>query len=437
MTRTAMLATGAALLTACAAFATAPVVSNVRMTQRTNSRMVDILYDLDGEAAIVTLGIETNGVPIPDSAVTHIYGDVCRVVQTGANRSIVWNAGADWPENQTAQAKARITAWSTNAPPQYMVIDLENKSASSYPVFYYPSEAAIPGGITNRIYKTYRLAMRYIPPTSGAGFYMGSPIEELGRNTSARENQKQTYLTKGYYIGVYEVTQQQWYQVMYEVQAWPSKWSNVDYRATRPAEQVSYYRVRENALSNTPITPHWPATNSVGEFSFMGKLRAKTGNEGLDLPTEAQWEYACRAGTTGALHDGTVNIASETVDASLAQLGRYAYNGGRPNGTGTPVVSCATNEATAEVGSYIPNAWGLYDMHGNVFEWCLDGFDTTNPQLPGGTDPVGVPVDTARIRRSGSWAHPAKDNRSALRSYGGPHYETEGDTGFRLTRTLQ
>jgi formylglycine-generating enzyme required for sulfatase activity len=174
----------------------------------------------------------------------------------------------------------------------------------------------------------------------------------------------------------------------------------------------------------------------VDDGSFLGRLRAKTGLT-FDLPTEAQWEYACRAGTTGALHDGTVNIASETVDASLAQLGRYAYNGGRPNGTGTPVVSCATNEATAEVGSYIPNAWGLYDMHGNVFEWCLDGFDTTNPQLPGGTDPVGVPVDTARIRRSGSWAHPAKDNRSALRSYGGPHYETEGDTGFRLTRTLQ
>ena len=437
MNRTAMLMTGVALLTAGVAFATAPTVSNVRMEQRANSRMVDILYDLDGEAAIVTLGIETNGVPIPDSAVTHIFGDVSKVVQTGPNRSIVWNAGVDWPENVTPHAKARVTAWSTNTPPQYMVIDLENKSASSYPVFYYPSEAAIPDGITNRVYKTYRLAMRYIPPTSGVGFYMGSPVGELGRNATARENQKLTYLTKGYYVGVYEVTQQQWYQVMSEVQEWPSLWSNVDYRATRPVERVSYFRIRENAVSNSSISPHWPATNSVGASSFMGKLRAKTGIEWLDLPTEAQWEYACRAGTAGALHDGTVNITSETVDANLAQLGRYAYNGGRIGGTGTPGVSCTTSNATAEAGSFTPNAWGLYDMHGNVFEWCLDGFDIANPQLPGGTDPVGVTVDSARTRRSGSWSHPAKDNRSALRSYGSPSYEADGDTGFRVVRTLQ
>jgi hypothetical protein len=88
------------------------------MTQRAGSRVVDITYDLAGEAAIVTLGIETNGVAIPDAVVTRLSSDVSVVVQPGAGRSIVWNAGADWPENVTGSAKARVTAWSTNAPPR-------------------------------------------------------------------------------------------------------------------------------------------------------------------------------------------------------------------------------------------------------------------------------------------------------------------------------
>ena len=86
------------------------------MTQRDNSRTVDIGYTLAGEAAIITLSIETNGVALPDSAVTTLAGDVCKVVEPGP-RSIVWNAGADWPENVTENAKARVTAWLTNAPP--------------------------------------------------------------------------------------------------------------------------------------------------------------------------------------------------------------------------------------------------------------------------------------------------------------------------------
>ncbi|MDD2600876.1 MAG: hypothetical protein PHO37_16910 [Kiritimatiellae bacterium] len=80
-------------------------------------------YKLAGEAAIVTLGIETNGVAIPDSAVTLLSGDVCKKVEVGSG-SITWNAGVDWPENLTVVAKAKVTAWSVDAPPQVMVIDL-------------------------------------------------------------------------------------------------------------------------------------------------------------------------------------------------------------------------------------------------------------------------------------------------------------------------
>jgi hypothetical protein len=118
ITKTAAAVAAAVTMGAGAAYAV-PQVTNVRMAQRAGTRVVDVLYDLAGEAAIVTLGIETNGVAIPDSAVTRLSGDVSVVIQPGTDRHIVWNAGADWPENVTETAKARVTAWSVDAPPLY------------------------------------------------------------------------------------------------------------------------------------------------------------------------------------------------------------------------------------------------------------------------------------------------------------------------------
>jgi formylglycine-generating enzyme required for sulfatase activity len=132
-----------------------------------------------------------------------------------------------------------------------------------------------------------------------------------------------------------------------------------------------------------------------------------------------------------------MNITNLNSDANLDRLGRYAYNGGYIGGTTPPPSDCTTDNATAAVGSYVPNAWGLYDMHGNVFEWCLDWMPSTGQTLPGGTDPKGAASGVGRVRRSGSAIHPAKDNRTALRSYGDPVYRTVGDTGFRIIRTLQ
>jgi len=408
------------------------VVSGVTMTQRENTRTVDIGYTLAGEDAIITLAVETNGVAIPDSAVTRLSGDVCRVVQTGA-RSIVWNAGADWPEHAVTNARARVTAWSTNAPPLYCAVDVTGGPATnSYPVYYYVSAEGVPGGVTNELYKTLRILMRRIGPTGGEGFTMGSPVNETGR-TAAREAQVQAVLTKGYYAGVYEVTQGQWYQVMGDTaQAWPSKWSNNDYKLTRPVEQVSYYDIRENINNTDDAAVGWPTNDAVTAGSFMGRLRSKTGLAGFDLPTDAQWEYACRAGTTGALNDGTVNITNSNSDARLDLLGRYQYNGGKINGTTDPAPDCTTANATAAVGTYAPNAWGLYDMHGNVWEWCLDWFADA---MEGGDDPDGAVSGSLRVRRGGSWYSTASACRSAYRDYVDPSLRSI-NFGFRLVRTL-
>ena len=305
-------------------------------------------------------------------------------------------------------------------------------SAQSYPVYYYTSAEGVPGGVTNDLYKTVLILMRRIGPTGGEGFLMGSPVNETGR-TAAREAQVRAWLTKGYYAGVYEVTQGQWYQVMGDTaQAWPSKWSNNDYKLTRPVEQVSYYDIRENINNTDDAAADWPANDAVTAGSFMGRLRSKTGLAGFDLPTDAQWEYACRAGTTGALNDGTVNITNSNSDARLDLLGRYQYNGGKINGTTDPAPDCTTANATAAVGTYAPNAWGLYDMHGNVWEWCLDWFADA---MEGGDDPDGADSGSYRVLRGGRWYSPASGCRSAVRGINAPSYRSN-DIGFRLVRTL-
>ncbi len=431
MTNTVAALAAAVTMGAGAAYAV-PQVTNVRMAQRAGTRVVDVLYDLAGEAAIVTLGIETNGVAIPDSAVTRLSGDVSVVIQPGTDRHIVWNAGADWPENVTETAKARVTAWSVDAPPLYCAVDVTGgPSAQSYPVYYYASAEGVPGGVTNDFYKTVLILMRRIGPTGGEGFLMGSPVNETGR-TPAREAQVRTWLTKGYYAGLYEVTQGQWQQVMGDVRSWPSTWNNNDYKLTRPVEMVSYYEIRENINNTDDTAVGWPANDAVTAGSFMGRLRAKTGLAGFDLPTDAQWEYACRAGTTGALNDGTVNITNSNSDARLDLLGRYLYNGGKINGSADPAPDCTTANATAAVGSYTPNAWGLYDMHGNVFEWGLDWFADT---MEGGEDPDGANSGPNRVVRGGGWDRIASNGRSAYRHNNSPT-DRGRNLGFRLFRTL-
>ncbi|MDD2456579.1 MAG: SUMF1/EgtB/PvdO family nonheme iron enzyme, partial [Kiritimatiellae bacterium] len=175
------------------------------------------------------------------------------------HQSPVTGKGADWPEHEVENARERVTAWSVDAPPLYCAVDITaGSSAQAYPVCYYTSAEGVPGGVTNELYKTLRILMRRIGPTGGEGFTMGSPVNETGR-TAAREAQVQAVLTKGYYAGVYEVTQGQWYQVMGDTaQAWPSKWSNNDYKLTRPVEQVSYYDIRENINNTDDAAVGWP-----------------------------------------------------------------------------------------------------------------------------------------------------------------------------------
>ena len=273
----------------------------------------------------------------------------------------------------------------------YMVVDLKGGTdATNYPVSYLVDEPK--SGWTDE-YKTDKLELRRIE--SGT-FIMGSPEDEKGHGDS--ETQHKVMLSKAFYIGVFEVTQRQWELVMGKR---PSYFTNATYYATLPVEQVPYSGIRGSGDG-----ANWPANSSVDAASFMGKMRARTGNA-FDLPTEAQWEYACRAGTTGAY----------SGKCDLDKLAWYKDN---------------ASDKTHPVGQKKANAWGLYDMHGNGWEWCLDWSGT----YPGTvTDPLGAASGFNRVLRGGRWGSSASGCRSASRSVHFP-YDRSGGVGFRAASTL-
>jgi len=413
MTNRAALVAVTVFMTVGAAYAV-PLVGNVVMKQRAFSRIVDITYDLD-EAAIVTLGIETNDVAIPDAAVTRLSGDVCKKVEAGSG-SIVWNAGADWPENLTQFAKAKVTAWSVDAPPQVMVIDLTGgASADNYPVYYYVSTAALPyGGVSNAVYKSSHLVMSKV----AAGTF---PMGEGAPVTVT--------LTQDFYAGVFQVTQDQWANIMGSGRK--AYFTDVSSKAFRPMESVSYDDIRGTAAQGGG---GWPTNGNVYAESFMGRLRTKAGLSGFDLPTDAQWEYACRAGTDTCFNDddADANVTGTNGTGTnewLDALGRYDFNSGFIDGVSAK--DCGPTYGTAIVGSYAPNDWGLYDMHGNVYEWCLDWRGT----LVADTDPKGAESGLHRVGRGGGWYNPASDCRSAHRGSYMPS-RIYNYFGFRLVRTI-
>jgi formylglycine-generating enzyme required for sulfatase activity len=424
-----------------------PAVANVIFQQRSDSGLVDIWYDLLDQAAIITLSIETNGVALPNSRVTRLTGDVSTVIQPSTGLHIVWDAAKDWPENRETAVSARITAWTSDDPPPYMVVDLtRGKSGTAFPVTYYPEDGLPYGGVTNELYKTVLLVLRRVPAGS---FTMGSPATEVGHSYMPfREVAHRVTLTKDFYIGIYEVTQTQWYQVMNGNM--PAYYNGPACRDMRPVENRSYFLIRESHENGLAVSPNWPSSYDVGTNSFMGRLSAYTGSLDFDLPTDAQWEYACRAGTANALNIlGGIDITNMLSDASLAQAGRYKYNGGYVWNSGVltnaevvfGVANVPDAYATAKVGCYLPNAWGLYDMHGNVYEWVLDWILPNDKNL--GTDPVTDPAgydnagsDTpGRVVRGGHYGADAWVCRSALRTFAAPT-SAASSIGFRVVRRL-
>ena len=397
----------AMLLVTTAALAGAPVIQNssVTMTQSASSREVTIAYTLDEEPAIVTVDIRTNNVSIGGENLQYFRGDVNKVVQTGA-RTMTWRPDKAWPGHHIESGvTAVVTAWATNTPPNYMVVSL----VASKTVRFYADAGSIPGGVTNDLYKTDMLVMRKCP-AANVEWRMGSPTTETGR-IAARETPHLVTLKDDYYIGVYPVTQRQ-YELIWGVR--PSYHSlDADY-ATRPVESVKYVQWRGSRYI-------WPDSGHDVDLQYTatGKLRTLTGIA-FDLPTEAQWEFACRAGCGAALYSGKELEAATGTSANVGELARYNGNAGEDSAT------CKADEGgTAKVGSYEPNDWGIYDMLGNVWELCLDWYQ----EGPTGYDvETGPATGTTRVRRGGSYLNGASTCRAAFRSNIAPDNDNEKHT---------
>lgn len=236
----------------------------------------------------------------------------------------------------------------------------------------------------------------WCPP---GAFTMGSPPDEPGRR--ADEAQVRVTLTKGFWMGKYEVTQAQWKRIMGDIPGKLIAGEGDDF----PVYWISFITAEEYCRKLTE------QARTRGELPSDWKFA---------LPTEAQWEYACRAGTTTAFSCGN------TLTNKQAVIGK-PYDG-TPDGT--------PGTAAEKAGTFPPNPWGLHDMHGNEFEWCRDWY---HAKLPGGTDPdlseqKGLPNRDgtfSRVRRGGAWTDGPEFCRSALRL----RYEPERNAdhiGFRI-----
>ena len=406
--------------------AAVPEVGNVVMSQPAGTRKVTITYTLANAPAVVTLDIETNvtgnvWASIGADNFQHVSGDVNKMVDGNGSHTITWLARRDWPNREIASGgiRAVLTAWSPDHTPDYMVVDLSAEAGDN--VHYYTSTNDLPGGLlANPVYRTTSIVMRRID-AKNVTWTMGSTALELGR-TAANETPHEVTLTNDYYIGVFEVTQKQW-----EIATGsnPAELKG----DMRPVEKVSYNEIRVSASKTATAADYtnydWP-NNPCGD-SFLGKLRTTTQVD-FDLPSEAQWEFACRAGLQvgcevwkrGCWNDGTKIQLEDGVDSNLVRLGRYKSN--QTDGAG------GTTGGTAPSGSYAPNAWGLYDMHGNVIEWCLDWFAADITALNGAVNTV---VAEQHARRDGAWNNPAKFQRMAVRGSNTPDSQYNS-VGLRL-----
>ena len=379
---------------ALAGFADAFTVTDVSARQRWPwNGLVDVDFTIAGASVADLFKVQVEATY--DGGSTKLYARTYLeepLRGPGYNR-ITWDLAADYPELKVDDLQVAVTITPLSRAQMdsqnvYMVIDLSSgPNATRYPVRYTTTAPTLVP--TNDL-----VACAADPNRTTKLWLKRVKSQDLPFNSydTGRSGLFKVHLS-AYYIGMFEVSQKQWALVM---DAWPSKFTNELYRAARPVEMIR----------NSDVIGHdnWPDSKTVTADSFVGRVRARTGLSTFNLPTEAQWECACRAGNTGS----TSSMGYRSAVPS-SKYNAYNYNEG-------------PDEGTALIGSFAPNAWGFYDFYGNVKEWCLDAYladsslksyyqgkysgqDIATDPIP---DPIGPPrkVDgTTRdnVARGGGW----------------------------------
>ncbi len=383
------------LLSLCTATAIAAnvghlaTVSNVSFTQDAQQDVI-VSYDLanNGEPAFVTFDVLTNGVPLPVAAVQSVTGDVSasltNFVADGPGKTIRWKARTDWKGNLGENASVIVSAHYTNhIEGVYLRIDVTGgMDAPSWPHHF----GAVAPDVTSKAFLWDELWFKCVPAGT---FLMGSPEDELGRGTD--EIQHQVTISKPFFIGITPVTRKQWKNMGGSIQT-----LTLEGMEAVPAGKIRY---------------SYDGTSNTRCDTLLARLRTKTGLPGFNLPTEAQWEYAARADTQGVWADGSPwdpdrTTSNYAVSTNLHLQAWYQGNAG-------------TTVDVHPVAQKAPNAWGLYDFHGNVWEFCRDCKReyTAEPVV----DPIGILayVGTNCVIRGGSKDTPAYGCRVARRNVSG------------------
>ena len=237
--------------------------------------------------------------------------------------------------------------------------------------------------------------INYMVWINGGTFMMGSPAGESGR--SPNEGPQRRITVSSFYMAMYPVTQAEYQDIMGSN---PSHFKGINL----PVEQVNWFEAVEYC-NRRSLKEGLIPVYTVDRTNVSWNHEAN----GYRLPTEAEWEYACRAGT----------LTPFNTELSLSEVGWYAENSER---------------RTWPVGQKLPNSWGLYDMHGNVLEWCWDwlGNYTAGAQ----TDPLGLASGKSRVYRGGCWRFVTHQNRSAFRFGNHPNLQSFL-VGFRVVRSAE
>ena len=429
MNKFLLLTVSTACLTALAAN---PSITNVRIAQDAATRTVSVTYDLAGAPAVVTLdGVATNHAAMADGDILNVSGAANRLVPVGTDNVLRWlpPPSAGFGPFAAGAVSVSLKAWATNAPPDWMVIDLSVTNR----VRYYATSNAIPGGISDTRYKTSYLVMRRIP-AAGVVWRMGSPSTEA-EASEYRDNEHTHYVTldEDYYIGIHPVTFRQFYylngnndcdqKTNYTFTAiggtdddWPvagiqyvclRSWMHDQrYGCTDNCGVYNNYWPRDGHAIDAAYTHkclHTGGENEGANLTYTPYLRRMRDKYGLefDIPTDAQWEFACRGGAT----------EYESRYGDIDDIAWYAFN------SSNETYNCCVPHP---VGLKMPNGYGLYDMLGGIAELCLDFYVVSTNSVetqvnPEGPSNVVNDRNASRVTRGGSFDAPAKCCRSAMR----------------------